>query len=191
MTEPKEKELKIYSECEIADEHSKVCHCQTESKDKQIVALRLQIEELKFGLDQTKCVVTQMVENGVLQDSLTEMNQDKYSPIPGVMDTIDCLRKERDELKKSLKTLVYAVDWAMEEKHLSHPKVEAAVMENLELKFQAARNRAIKWRTLWGELVEPVGKYSDMPIIIDQEIEEEVISLKQQASSDKRIKEKK
>jgi hypothetical protein len=27
------------------------------------------------------------------------MNEDKYTPIPGVSDTIDSLRKERDELK--------------------------------------------------------------------------------------------
>lgn len=32
------------------------------------------------------------------------VRQDKYSPIPGEMDTIDCLRKERDELISQLKT---------------------------------------------------------------------------------------
>lgn len=26
--------------------------------------------------------------------------EDKYLPIPGEMDTVDCIRKERDELKK-------------------------------------------------------------------------------------------
>lgn len=30
------------------------------------------------------------------------MTQDKYHPIPGEMDSIDCLRKERDELKEQL-----------------------------------------------------------------------------------------
>lgn len=32
------------------------------------------------------------------------------------------------------------------------------------------RSEAIKWRTLFGEGNEPVGKYSDMPIIIDEEV---------------------
>lgn len=49
-----------------------------------------------------------------------------------------------------------------------------------ELRYQAARNVGIKYRTLWGQQVEPIGKYSDMPIFVDKEIEQEFQRLKEE-----------
>ncbi len=47
------------------------------------------------------------------------MSEDKYGPIPGVMDTIDCLRKEIEDLKSKL--------------------------SEAELRFQAARSVALQF----------------------------------------------
>ena len=42
---------------------------------------------------------------------------DKYEPIPGVMDTIDVLRKERDELIRDVEELLDAIKWIAQTNH--------------------------------------------------------------------------
>lgn len=45
-----------------------------------------------------------------------------------------------------------------------------------EERYLAAREVAIKYRTLWGELAEAFGTYAEMPKVVDAEIEAELAS---------------
>lgn len=75
------------------------------------------------------------------------------------------LSSERVEAEKKIEEL---------EQCISSWKKEELIWKDLELRFQAARNVAIKYRTIWGELAEPVVKYSEMHIFVDKEIEAEL-----------------
>ncbi len=49
---------------------------------------------------------------------------DKYQPIPGEMDTIDCLRKERDEFRALIKELMEALEEALHSVNILAGKYE-------------------------------------------------------------------
>lgn len=41
------------------------------------------------------------------------------------------------------------------------------VVDHLRREKEVYRQLAINYRTLWGELVQPTGRYHDMPVVVD------------------------
>ncbi len=92
------------------------------------------------------------------------MSEDKYGPIPGVMDTIDCLRKEIEDLKSKL--------------------------SEAELRFQAARKRWVEHLVISGtDGLDGFGfsEVEDARAYVDQEISAELLRL-QEAERQSRLK---
>ncbi len=95
------------------------------------------------------------------------MSEDKYGPIPGVMDTIDCLRKEIEDLKSKLSEAKKIAD-----NYSVIAEKAVLVTKELELRFQAARNVAL--------FLDRKGHFSQTGLdSIDQEISAELTRLKQ------------
>lgn len=75
--------------------------------------------------------------------------EDKYSPIPGEMDTIDCLRKERDELRAEVRQLKAVQGSNFRQVLEGQKKISSQSQQMESLKLSVRRSEA----TI-GELVE-------------------------------------